>query len=542
MKTLLLTTSEEDISLAASFIKEGGVVGMPTETVYGLAADALREDAVRKIFEAKGRPADNPLIVHIAEFEDIEKYGLVKEVPSIAKKLAENFWPGPLTIIMPKSDNVPEVTTGGLDTVAVRLPEDVNARRLIKASKAPLAAPSANVSGSPSPTTANHVYSDMNGKIPAIIDGGECRVGLESTVVSVKDDVVTVLRPGGVTVEDLSTVCDNVVVCDAVLNKLKEGETALSPGMKYKHYSPLARVCLVKGDDESFYEFVNNQDSVSTVALCYEEDREYIKIPSIVMGSKEDLAAQAHNLFADLRRIDELEGVTTAYVRCPEAEGIGMAVLNRLIRAAGFEVINLNADNLKIIGLTGQSGAGKSTISKVFRDKGVAVIDADTVAHKALTTEECRENLRKAFGDEIFDEKGEVVRKALAKAAFSTKENTEKLNLATHPVIRDLCNEEFERLRKQGEKVVVLDAPTLLESGLDLICSQVVSVIAEKDIRLQRIMARDSLSEEEVLRRFSAQGDDSFYTEKSDFVIENNGTEEELLARAEELFEEIVNG
>ncbi len=542
MDTLLLNTSEEDISLAASFIKDGGVVGMPTETVYGLAADALNEDAVRKIFEAKGRPADNPLIVHIAEFEDIEKYGLVSKVPLIAKKLAKRFWPGPLTIIMPKSDKVPKVTTGGLDTVAVRLPEDENARRLIKASEAPLAAPSANISGSPSPTTAAHVFGDMNGKIPAIIDGGECRVGLESTVVSVKDDVVTVLRPGGVTVEDLSSVCDNVVVCDAVLNKLKEGEKALSPGMKYKHYSPAARVCLVKGEDKSFYEFVNNQDSSSTVALCYEEDKKHIDIPTIVMGKRADLEAQAHNLFADLRLIDELEGVNTAYVRCPEAEGIGMAVLNRLIRAAGFEIISLNSEEFKIIGLTGQSGAGKSTVGSIFRDKGVAVIDADTVAHKALKTDKCKENLRAAFGDEIFDESGEVVRKALAKAAFSSKENTEKLNRATHPVISELCKEEFESIKAKGEKAVLLDAPTLFESGLDALCSEVISVIANKDIRLQRIMKRDFLTEEEAMRRISAQGDDSFYTDKSDFVLENNGTAEELRVKAEELFEEIFNG
>lgn len=342
MNTLILRTSEEDIRLAASFIKEGGVVGMPTETVYGLAANAMDEKAVAKIFEAKGRPADNPLIVHIADFEDIEKFGLVTEVPEVAKILAENFWPGPLTIIMPKSDNVPTITTGGLDTVAVRFPADINAQRLIKAAGSPLAAPSANISGSPSPTTAAHVYNDMKGKIPAIIDGGECQVGLESTVVSVKDGVVTVLRPGGVTVEDLKSVCSKVEVCDAVLNKLKEGEAALSPGMKYKHYSPKARVCLVRSSDENFRDFVNRQNPKTTVALCYEEDEKFINIPAIVMGSKADLEAQAHNLFKDLRLVDEKEGIEVAYVRCPSAEGIGMAVLNRLIRAAGFEVIDLD--------------------------------------------------------------------------------------------------------------------------------------------------------------------------------------------------------
>lgn len=341
MDTLLLKTRDEDIELAASFIKEGGVVGMPTETVYGLAANALDERAVARIFEAKGRPSDNPLIVHIGEFEDIEKFNLVREIPIDAKALATFFWPGPLTIIMPKSEIVPSITTGGLDTVAIRLPENKDARRLIKASGCPLAAPSANLSGSPSPTTAMHVFNDMQGKIPAIIDGGECSVGLESTVVSVKDGVVTLLRPGGVTVEDLQSVCEKVVVCDAVLNKLKEGETALSPGMKYKHYSPNARVCLVKGEDKAFVDFVNSQDEKETVALCYSEDEKFINIPTIVMGEKKDIAAQAHNLFADLRLIDEIEGVKVAYVRCPEANGLGMAVLNRLIRAAGFEVISL---------------------------------------------------------------------------------------------------------------------------------------------------------------------------------------------------------
>jgi len=342
MKTLLLSTSEKDVNLAASFIKEGGVVGMPTETVYGLAANALDKEAVAKIFEAKGRPSDNPLIVHIADFEDIGKFDLVKEVPEVAKLLADKFWPGPLTIIMPKSEAVPMITTGGLDTVAVRLPADENARRLIKASGCPLAAPSANISGSPSPTSANHVFSDMKGKIPAIIDGGECKVGLESTVVSIKDDVITVLRPGGITAEDLLSVYERVEVCDAVLNKLKEGETALSPGMKYKHYSPNAKVILVKSNDKAFYDFINKQNKDETIILCYKEDEEFVKIPAILMGSKEDLEAQAHNLFADLRLIDACENVKTAYVRCPEAEGIGMAVLNRLIRAAGFEVITLD--------------------------------------------------------------------------------------------------------------------------------------------------------------------------------------------------------
>lgn len=341
MNTVILSTCDEDIRKGAEIIKSGSVVAMPTETVYGLAANALDETAVGKIFEAKGRPADNPLIVHIAELDDIKRFGLTDDIPFVAGVLAEHFWPGPLTVIMPKSSKVPSITTGGLDTVAIRLPEDVNAQRLIKAAGVPLAAPSANISGSPSPTSAQHVYADMNGKIPAIIDGGECRVGVESTVVSICDDVITVLRPGGVTPEDLRKVWHKVEICDAVLNKLKEGETALSPGMKYKHYSPKARVCLIKATDDEFCDFANSQNPLETVALCYSEDESRINIPKIVMGSKSDFEMQAHNLFADLRQIDLLEGIKTAYVRCPTQEGMGMAVLNRLIRAAGFEVIDL---------------------------------------------------------------------------------------------------------------------------------------------------------------------------------------------------------
>lgn len=341
MNTVLLKNTSQDISVAAEFIKKGEVVGMPTETVYGLAANALSESSVAKIFEAKGRPADNPLIVHIASFEDIEKFSLVSEVPKVAKVLAEHFWPGALTIIMPKGENVPKITTGGLDTVAVRLPANACARELIKAAGVPLAAPSANISGSPSPTSAQHVMNDMQGKIPAVIDGGECSVGVESTVISLKDNGAVILRPGGVTYEDLKSVLEDVSFSEAVLNKLKEGDVAPSPGMKYRHYSPKARVYLVKGDDRAFYDFVNAKDKNITVALCYKGDRDNIEIPTIIMGEKENREEQAHNLFADLRLIDEHKGVKEAYVRCPDTKGIGMAVLNRLIRAAGFEVIDL---------------------------------------------------------------------------------------------------------------------------------------------------------------------------------------------------------
>ncbi len=341
MKTLLLTASNKDIETAAEILRNGGLVGMPTETVYGLGANALCGEAVKKIFEAKGRPSDNPLIVHISSIEEIEKYNLVREFSDKARLLAETFWPGPLTIIMPKSDTVPKEVTSTLDSVAVRLPSHEVARKLIKAAGCPVAAPSANLSGSPSPTTSQHVMNDLSERIDAVIDGGSSDVGLESTVITVCTKVPTVLRPGGVTLEELRAVLGEVALSDAVLNKLEDGAEAASPGMKYRHYSPKAKVYLVKSySDLKFYDFVNAKGKTSA-AICYKEDTPYINIPTLILGEKDDYTSQAHNLFSVLREADNIDGVDTVYVRCPDTKGVGLALFNRLIRAAGFEVIQL---------------------------------------------------------------------------------------------------------------------------------------------------------------------------------------------------------
>ncbi|MBQ5563810.1 MAG: threonylcarbamoyl-AMP synthase, partial [Clostridia bacterium] len=244
--------NENDIEQAARIIKNGGLVAMPTETVYGLAANALDGKAVAKIFKAKGRPMDNPLIVHISDISQI--YSLVSEFPEKAKILADKFWAGPLTIILPKSKIIPDEVSAGLDTVAVRFPSNEIARKLISLSM-PLAAPSANLSGSPSPTNARHVRDDMNGRIDAIIDGGECEVGVESTVITLATDIPRLLRPGGITVEQLREAIGEVIIDDAVLNPLKSGERAASPGMKYKHYAPKAHIILLEGSDEDFIRY-----------------------------------------------------------------------------------------------------------------------------------------------------------------------------------------------------------------------------------------------------------------------------------------------
>ncbi len=247
MQTESLQANDEGFARAAQILRSGGLVGIPTETVYGLAANALDGAAAAKIFAAKGRPADNPLIVHISKFEQI--YDLVTEVPDSAKKLAKAFWPGPMTMILPKAPCIPNEVSAGLPTVAIRFPSHPAAQRIITESGLPLAAPSANTSGRPSPTTAQHVLHDLSGKIDAVLDGGPCGVGVESTVITLATNPPRLLRPGGITLEQLRAVLGTVEMDDAVLHPLKEGVRAVSPGMKYKHYSPKANVIILKGKD-----------------------------------------------------------------------------------------------------------------------------------------------------------------------------------------------------------------------------------------------------------------------------------------------------
>lgn len=341
MKTQLFTNTPENIIKTAEILKSGGLAAIPTETVYGLAADALNGEAVAKIFAAKGRPMDNPLIVHVAEFEDIERFALVREIPEAAKKLAKVFWPGPLTIIMKKGGVIPDEVSAGLDTVAIRLPSHPSARAIIKAADTPLAAPSANLSGSPSPTTAQHVMNDMDGKIDAVFDGGACGVGVESTVITLAEDTPRLLRPGKVTLEELREVLGEVELDSAVLNKLKDGQKAASPGMKYKHYAPKANVVLLKCTDDEFINYVNRCGGSGVAALCCDEDVEKLSVKYISLGKRNDYEAHAQRLFDSLRRIDGYGNIVTVYTRLPSTDGVGLAVYNRLIRAAGFEVIDL---------------------------------------------------------------------------------------------------------------------------------------------------------------------------------------------------------
>lgn len=340
METKLLTAKE--VNEAGKILKNGGLVGIPTETVYGLAANALDGTAVAKIFAAKGRPQDNPLIVHISRLSQLDD--LVAFVPSVVYDLADVFWPGPLTIIMEKSGIIPDEVSAGLPTVAIRMPSHPLARKIIDAAGVPLAAPSANTSGKPSPTTADHVMHDMNGKIDAVLDGGPCGVGVESTVITLCTRKPRILRPGRVTPEELEEVLGEVEIDDAVLGKLKDGETAASPGMKYKHYSPNAEVFVIDADTESFRRYVNDaatKNGVSkTAALVFDGEDDGFVCKTLSFGEKDDDCAHAHKLFAALRECDDF-GFSSVYVHCPSYDGVGLAVMNRLLRAAEFKVIKL---------------------------------------------------------------------------------------------------------------------------------------------------------------------------------------------------------
>lgn len=340
MQTRLLQNTAADIARAGDLLRRGEVVGIPTETVYGLAANALDAAAVTRIFEAKGRPSDNPLIVHISALSQLD--ALVTEIPENARRLASLWWPGPLTMIFKKAACIPSVVSGGLSTVAVRLPAHPTARAIIEAAGCPLAAPSANRSGSPSPTTAAHVVADMDGRVAAVLDGGESGVGLESTVIDMTREVPRLLRPGGITAEMLKEALGDVEIDPAVTAMLEKGVVAASPGMKYKHYAPRAKVTLVRGTPAAYAAFVNAHAGDGVAAMCFDGEEGALAVPYLTYGAREDAAAQAHRLFDVLRAWDDRPEVTRVYAACPSSDGIGLAVYNRMLRAAEFEVISLD--------------------------------------------------------------------------------------------------------------------------------------------------------------------------------------------------------
>lgn len=336
-----LHPDKQAIGQAAAIIRRGGLVAFPTETVYGLGGDATNCEAVKKIYQAKGRASDNPLIIHIAAMSDLARYAAA--VPESAKKLAAAFWPGPLTMILPKKEIIPAAVSGGLDTVAVRLPSDQIARSLIRAAGTAIAAPSANLSGKPSPTTPAHVIADLNGRVEMILAAGSCTVGLESTVISLTGATARLLRPGGITYEMLCRVLGDVEIDAGVTHRVDDRARVASPGMKYKHYAPNARLTLVKGGAPACARYIKAHilDPGKEGVVCFDEETPlYAGYRVFPYGGRDQDNQQGQRLFAVLRSLDQA-GITRAYVRCPDTAGVGLAVYNRLLRAAAFDLVEV---------------------------------------------------------------------------------------------------------------------------------------------------------------------------------------------------------
>lgn len=347
MQIIRVTNEFDKLEPAAQIIRQGGLVAFPTETVYGLGANAFLGEAVANIFKAKGRPSDNPLIVHISDLSQLED--IVSHIPEKAKLLMDRFWPGPLTLILPKKENIPDEVTAGLSTVGVRFPKHPVAQAFISMAGVPIAAPSANTSGKPSPTTAQHVIDDLFGKIDAVIDGGAANVGLESTIVDVSGEIPVLLRPGGITYEQLCEVLGEVTLGQSVTEQLSANATAIAPGMKYPHYSPNAQVIVLKGTDEALIRYINqqirNQHSLGkrVGAMVYTQILPHILQADVLLslGDIHHRSSAAAHLFSYLRTFDE-QGVEVVYAQDCGESGIGLAISNRLNKAAGYEIVEVN--------------------------------------------------------------------------------------------------------------------------------------------------------------------------------------------------------
>ena len=498
---------------AAAILRRGGLLGIPTETVYGLGADALNEDAVSRIFLAKGRPQDNPLIIHVPDASWLKRY--CRDVPPAAYRLAERFWPGPLTMILPRRDIVPLQTTGGLETVGVRCPNHPVTLAIIEAAGVPIAAPSGNTSGRPSPTTAAHMIEDMDGRIDGIVDGGPCTVGVESTIIDLTVTPPRLLRPGGLPLESLRQLLGEVAVDKAVTGLLAAGERPRAPGMKYRHYAPHAPVTVVTGEPERSARRIQGLLSDTAGVICFDE---YAPLfPGHIihkLGPAADKSAQARHVFDALRTFDGTD-VTEIFAQCPDDGGLGLAVANRLKKAAGFHLID--ADRPLIVGLTGGTGAGKTSALAALEDLGGTVLDCDAVYHQMLRTDPAlREAITAAFGP-VFCPDGSLDRQKLGTLVFSDHAALDRLNA----IVYEYLPPELLR-RAQGHTLVGLDAISLMESGLGRLCACTVAVLAPAEDRARRIMARDGISEDYARLRISAQQPDVFYRERCSHILENN--------------------
>lgn len=537
MKTRIFHPNSEENAIceAADILRRGGLLGIPTETVYGLGADGLNEDAVRRIFEAKGRPQDNPLILHVPEVGWLERY--CRDVPPSAYALAERFWPGPLTMILPKRDCVPLRTTGGLETVGVRCPDHPVTRAIIAAAGVPVAAPSGNTSGRPSPTTAGHMMEDMDGKIDGIVDGGGCAVGVESTIIDLTVSPPRLLRPGGLPLEALEDVLGEVTVDKAVRQKLENGEKAKAPGMKYRHYAPKAPVTAVTGAPNRSAAWIRDHLTDGAGVICFDEFAPLFGGHIVhKLGRSGDKLTQAQHVFDALRTFDDTD-VTAIFAQCPDEGGLGLAVSNRLKKAAGFHVVDASP---LVIGITGPTGAGKTSALRALERLGGQVLDCDAIYHEMLQSDmPLWSAITAAFGD-VFTPEGQLDRQKLGTVVFGDPAALDRLN---HIIFTHLPRELQRRMDEGAAPVVGIDAISLIESGLDKLCCRTVAVLAPAEQRVARIMARDNIPEEYARLRVQAQKNDDFYRAHCTDILMNDGAsaadfEETALAALETLLKE----
>lgn len=505
METIIFhpETDKNAIEEAAAILRRGGLLGIPTETVYGLGADGLNEDAVRRIFLAKGRPQDNPLILHVPDAGWLER--CCTDIPPAAYALAERFWPGPLTMILPRRDCVPLCTTGGLDTVGVRCPDHPVTRAIIAAADTPVAAPSGNTSGRPSPTCARHMMEDMMGKIDGIVDGGDCAVGVESTIIDLTVQPPRLLRPGGLPLEELEAVLGEVAVDKAVRQRLGDGEKAKAPGMKYRHYAPRAAVTVVTGTPRRSAAYIREHLPAGAGVICFDEYAPLFAGHIVHrLGSQEDKLAQARHVFDALRTFDDTD-VTAIFAQCPDESGLGLAVGNRLKKAAGFHTVDVSP---LVIGFTGPTGAGKTSALRALERLGGLVLDCDAVYHDLLRTDSTlRDAITGAFG-QVFAPDGTLDRQRLGTVVFSDPAALDTLNRI---IYARLPRELLRRMDESSAPVVGIDAINLVESGLCRLCRRTVAVLAPSEQRVRRIMVRDGIPEEYARLRVQAQKDDEFY-------------------------------
>ena len=459
------------------------------------------------------------------------------DVPPLAYELARRFWPGPLTMILKRNPVVPNETTAGLDTVGVRCPDHAVTLAVIREAGVPVAAPSANTSGRPSCTCAADVLEDMNGKIDGIVDGGPCAVGVESTILDLTCDPPRLLRPGGLTLEELENVLGKVEVDKAVTMPLTEGEKPKAPGMKYRHYAPQAPVTVVTGAPEKSAQEIKRRLTEGAGVICFDEYAPLFPGHEVhTLGPSGDKQAQAQRVFDALRTFDG-SGVSEIFAQCPDNRGLGLAINNRLKKAAGFHVVDAD-DGRVIIGITGGTGSGKTSALRAIESMGGQVLDCDQVYHGMLRTDRGLQQAITAEFGHVFAPDGTLDRQRLGEIVFSSKTRLERLNAI---VLRFVKPELERRIQENSARICAIDAISLVEAGLDELCDRTVAVTSPLELRVRRIMARDGIDERYARMRIGAQKSDDYYREHCDCELENAAaTPEAFQAEARKFFEKLV--